>query len=273
MASVFGFKFALDDFQVKPPPRQKIVTTNSLHGYRKYPNLINDMVVETPNHVWASDITYVTLSGGDVCYLSLITDHYSRKIVGWAVGETLETKYCLQALDMALAACGEDIPQRLIHHSDRGVQYCSYAYVEKLMSFGIQISMSKPGTPKENAIAERVNGILKNEWLKDNPPRDIDDCGKTLERIIKFYNEERPHMSIGNKTPSQAHLESGPQKRLWKNSWDQPKDSSDNPAPLCASQGQCKWAEPTLDRRSLPGRTAPADTGVQETVEPPGIVR
>ena len=199
--------------------RKRVRTTDSSHGYRKYPNLIKGLRVYAPNRAWVSDITYIETMQG-VCYLSLVTDLYSRKILGWSVGSTLETTYCLQALEMALETLGEELPVGLMHHSDRGSQYCSHVYVGRLISKGIAISMTQSGDPLENAVAERVNGILKTEWLNHRRIRDINDCVETMKGIIRFYNEERPHMSLGNQTPSQVHTQSGIQQRLWRNPWE-----------------------------------------------------
>ena len=214
---------------LKPRRRGRTYTTDSSHGYRRYPNLIKGLQIYAPNRVWVSDITYIEMLEG-VSYLSLVTDLYSRKILGWAVGPTLETAYCLQALDMALETLGTGIPGGLIHHSDRGSQYCSHAYVGKLLSKGIAVSMSQGGNPLENAVAERVNGILKMEWLNQQTLKDIDECRETLERIVRFYNGERPHMSLGYKTPDQVHSEEGPQERCWRNPWE-PSGSVEEPVP------------------------------------------
>ena len=196
--------------------RRRYKTTDSNHHYRKYPNLIKGVVPNRPNQIWVSDITYIETSEG-VCYLSLITDAYSHKIVGWAVGPTLETKYPLEALKMALATIDEETARNLIHHSDRGCQYCSDAYVAELKKHGISISMTQSGDPLENAIAERANGILKSEWLYKMTIADLEECKAELKRIIGFYNGERPHMSINWQTPDQAHNQSGEQQRRWKN--------------------------------------------------------
>ena len=187
-------------------------TTDSNHNYRKYPNLILDLVPSRPNELWVSDITYVETEEG-VCYLSLITDAYSHKIVGWSVGPTLETRYPLEALKMALSGIDEATATRLIHHSDRGCQYCSNEYVAELRNRGVNISMTQSGDPLENAIAERANGILKTEMSIATR----EECRSVLERIIGFYNTERPHMSIGMQTPEAAHAQDGAQKRCWKN--------------------------------------------------------
>ena len=178
--------------------RKRYKTTDSNHNYRKYPNLIKGVIPTHPNQIWASDITYVETNEG-VCYLSLITDLYSHKIVGWADEETAKG---------------------LIHHSDRGSQYCSQNYVSILKSHGSQISMTQTGDPLENAIAERANGIIKTEWLYRMTIPTRKACKKELTRIIAFYNDERPHMSIGNQTPSVAHTQVGPQQKMWKNPWE-----------------------------------------------------
>lgn len=201
--------------------RRRYKTTDSSHHYHKYENLIKDVVPMRANEIWVSDITYIETEDG-VCYLSLITDAYSRKIVGWAVGPTLETIYPLQALEMALSTIDDETASQLIHHSDRGCQYCSAAYVKKLKDRKIRISMTQSGDPLENAIAERANGIIKTEWIYKMQIRNLDHCRNELERIILFYNTQRPHMSIGNQTPEKVHLQSGEQRRMWRNPWDTP---------------------------------------------------
>lgn len=198
--------------------RRHYKTTDSRHHYRKYPNLIADVVPSRPNEIWVSDITYVETDEG-VCYLSLITDAYSHKIVGWAVGPTLETIYPLEALKMALSAIDNATAKQLIHHSDRGCQYCSNEYVAELKRRGVSISMTQSGDPLENAVAERANGILKVEWLYKMAIATRDECRSVLERIIRFYNTERPHMSIGMQTPEVVHQQEGFQQRCWKNNY------------------------------------------------------
>ena len=198
--------------------RRRYKTTDSRHHYRKYPNLIADVVPSRPNEIWVSDITYVETDEG-VCYLSLITDTYSHKIVGWAVGPTLETVYPLNALKMALATIDDVTASRLIHHSDRGCQYCSNEYVSELKKRHVNISMPQSGDPLENAIAERANGILKVEWLYKMRITTRDECRSILDRIIDFYNTQRPHMSIGMQPPEAVHMQTGEQRRCWKNSW------------------------------------------------------
>lgn len=205
-----------NNLMVKIRRRKRYKTTDSNHHYRRYPNLITDIVPSRPNEIWVSDITYVETDEG-VCYLSLITDAYSHKIVGWSLGPTLETIYPLEALQMALSGIDYQTSSRLIHHSDRGCQYCSDSYVKLLKEHGISISMTQSGDPLENPIAERANGILKSEWLYKMHLTTRAVCKAELERIISFYNTQRPHMSIGWQTPEVAHLQEGEQTKCWKN--------------------------------------------------------
>ena len=205
-----------NDLMVQIKRRKRYRTTDSNHNYRKYPNLIVGIIPHRPNEIWVADITYVETDEG-VCYLSLITDAYSHKIVGWSVGPTLETTYPLEALKKALATLSSEEARRLIHHSDRGSQYCSMAYVDELKKWGVSISMTQSGDPLENAVAERANGILKTEWLYKMKIETRSACSSVLDRIINFYNKERPHMSIGMQTPEVAHMQTGEQRRCWKN--------------------------------------------------------
>jgi len=198
--------------------KRRIQTTQSFHWLRKYPNLIRDFVPTAINQLWVSDITYWKVNGTYV-YLSFITDAYSHKIVGFNLGKTLETLESLQALRMALSALGAESHSQLIHHSDRGLQYCSQAYVELLQENSIQISMTENGDPLENAIAERLNGIIKSEYLDIVKCYSIHEAEQKLKRAVDLYNQERPHMSISNLTPSQLHDSIKPihTQKLWKN--------------------------------------------------------
>lgn len=144
--------------------RRKAITTDSNHPYRKYPNLIKEFIPIAPNQLWVSDITYIVV-GNSFAYLSLITDAFSRKIVGFCLHKTLSAQGTIIALKQALK--NNPNTKGLIHHSDRGVQYCCYEYVEILQKNHIKISMTEKGDPLENPIAERVNGILKTELLED----------------------------------------------------------------------------------------------------------
>ena len=203
----------------KPKPRH---TTNSNHRYHKWKNLVKGFVPTAANQLWVADITYIALEGGDMCYLHLITDAYSHKIVGWALAQTLRAAISIEALKMAIeqavAMGGVESLKGLVHHSDRGVQYCCDAYVEMLKTYGITISMCEDYKPTDNAIAERVNGIIKveNVYRQKRLPS-YEYAQNLIPRYIQFYNYRRPHMSIGYKTPAVAHLEQGEQKKMWKN--------------------------------------------------------
>jgi putative transposase len=192
----------------------RAVTTNSFHWLHKYPNLIRALIPERPNHIWVSDITYIKTDNGFL-YLYLITDAYSRKIIGWQLSDNLGSDNAILALYMAIsqlpANCGE-----IIHHSDRGIQYCSLKYVKILETHGIKISMTENGDPYENAIAERVNGILKTEWLYDMHLHNYTEAMAAVKQIIRIYNTERLHSSIEMLTPDKAHKLNGKLQRLWK---------------------------------------------------------
>ena len=164
--------------------KRRIQTTQSSHWLRKYPNLIRGFVPTGPNQLWVSDITFWKINGGHV-YISLITDAYSHKVVGYHVAETLEAVESVQALKMALSGLfmEPDGHFQLIHHSDRGVQYCSFEYVKLLKDNNIQISMTENGDPLENALAERLNGILKDEYLNDSPVTSM----KEARKVSKNY--------------------------------------------------------------------------------------
>lgn len=210
-----SFLHIMHDFGLtlpKPKPRH---TTNSNHRYHKYKNLIKGFVPTAPNQLWVSDITYIDLVDG-CCYLHLVTDAYSHKIVGWCLSETLEAQYTLQALIMAMEQATEEELNHLIHHSDRGVQYCCNAYTEALLKHGVRISMTEDYKPTDNAIAERVNGILKTEVVyREHRFKSVEDAMERISSFISFYNDQRPHGSIGYKVPSQAHMETGTQQRMW----------------------------------------------------------
>ncbi len=193
------------------------VTTNSNHWMKKYPHLIKDIEPIGPNHVWVSDITYWKTKGGHY-YISFITDAYSRKIVGYHVADTMEAIESVTALKMAIKTL-KISAKGLIHHSDRGSQYCSSIYVNILKKEGIKISMTENGDPLENAIAERINGIIKGEYLFDYLIKTLLNAKEVLKSVVKLYNEDRPHSSIGNAVPSKVHSNDTDIeiKRLWKN--------------------------------------------------------
>jgi len=197
---------------------RRIRTTQSSHWLRRYPNLIRGFVPTGPNQLWVSDITYWKINGGHL-YISFITDAYSHKIVGYNVAESMEAIESIQSLKMALSGLfmEPDGHFQLFHHSDRGLQYCSFENVKLLTDNDIRISMTENGDPLENALAERLNGILKDEYLNDNQITSLVQARKVLARAVCLYNEDRPHMSIGNLYPSQVHDQKIQTKRLWKN--------------------------------------------------------
>lgn len=195
--------------------KRRVHTTHSFHWLRKYPNLIREFIPTKANQLWVSDITYWKTEQGYL-YISLITDAFSHKIVGYQVAETLEAVASVKALEMALKNLCQPI-EGLIHHSDRGIQYCSGEYVKLLQDNDIQISMTENGDPLENAIAERVNGIIKDEYLDCYQINNFEEAEELLKQVIQLYNDERPHMSIGNMLPSQVHLTNHKTDKLWKN--------------------------------------------------------
>jgi len=197
-------------------PRRSRSTTNSNHRFHKWKNLIRGFVPTAANQLWVSDITYVDLDGG-CCYLHLVTDAYSKKIVGWCLAESLSAVFTLRALRMAIEQAGGGDLSGLIHHSDRGIQYCCDLYVEELQKHGIQISMTEDYKPTDNAIAERVNGIIKSEsiYRQERRFKTYEEALEHIGRFILFYNCRRPHYSIGLQTPNVAHEQTGEQKRMW----------------------------------------------------------
>jgi len=179
------------------------VTTNSKHWMKKYQNLIRGFKFDKPNQLWVSDITYIPIENSHA-YLSLITDACSRKIIGYCLSQSLSREGSLKALELALNDSNANL-NGLIHHSDRGIQYCCKEYVELLKTNSIRISMTENGDPYENALAERVNGILKDEWLNLERFHSFEYAENRINEVIKIYNEVRPHLSCGMKTPSQKH--------------------------------------------------------------------
>ena len=203
-------------------------TTFSGLWMKRYPNLAKDIVPTAANQLWVSDITYIRVGTG-FCYLSLITDAYSRKIVGWGLRRDLSAKGCVAALKMAK----RDNPKTtdLIHHSDRGLQYYSREYV-KTLGKGVLISMSERSDPLENAIAERVNGILKQELLEERFSS-FHEALSAVERAVRVYNFQRPHLSIEMLTPAEAHLQTGRLRRFWKNYYWRRQINNEEATDLC----------------------------------------
>ena len=188
-------------------------TTNSLHRFYKYKNIIKDVLVNRPNQVWVSDITYIRTVKG-FCYLALITDMCSRKIIGYDLSDSLELSGCVRALKKALYHAKSTCAERsrsidgLIHHSDRGIQYCSNQYTQILKRNKIEISMTEDNHCYENAIAERVNGILKDEFYLDQTFDSTQHAKKATKSAINLYNQIRLHVSLDYKTPNMVYLKS-----------------------------------------------------------------
>jgi putative transposase len=195
--------------------KRNITTTWSKHWMRKYPNLVRDVVPSRVNEVWVSDITYFKIGEKHV-YISFVTDAYSRKIVGYHVADTLDAVHSVRALEMAISQSNTDLIG-LIHHSDRGVQYCCTEYVKVLQDYEIAISMTENGDPLENAIAERVNGIIKEEYLNHYQIKTKKEIEQKLQQAVSLYNNDRPHLSCNMLTPNEVHHNNLPTHRLWKN--------------------------------------------------------
>jgi putative transposase len=205
----------------------KARTTQSYHFFNKYDNLVPyNYICTRADEVWVSDITYIWLEKERYfCYLSMITDMYSRKIVGYCVHENLSVEGCVIALKMALKQ-RVNKAQKLIHHSDRGVQYCCDAYVKLLQKAGVEISMTQTGDPKENAIAERVNKTIKGEFTTEDQIhfKDVETTKTEIKINIDYYNQRRPHRSVEMLTPNVAHKHKGELKRQWKTYYRKPQN-------------------------------------------------
>lgn len=192
-------------------------TTFSYHHFHKYPNLIKELTVDRINQVIVTDITYLYLRDSDsFAYLFLVTDLFSRKILGYKVSDNLSAKSAVEALEMALNSMS-DIDD-VIHHSDRGIQYCSHKYTGLLKENGIRISMTENSDPLENAVAERINKTLKEEFTEEKQISfsNARQAKLMFSQIVKFYNDERPHRSLEMFTPSVAYKMNRVLKRKWK---------------------------------------------------------
>ena len=185
------------------PKRRYIQTTMSKHWLRKYPNLVKDIVVKRPDQVWVSDITYLKTDEGN-CYLNMLTDAYSRKIMGYAIADNMEAAQMKQAFQMAVKNRKGD-NQLLIHHSDRGSQYCSAEYVSIANTNRIKMSMTENGDPYENALAERMNRTLKEEFGLGNVLKSRLHAKLLVEEAVNLYNNYRPHLSLKLKTPESVY--------------------------------------------------------------------
>jgi len=199
--------------------KRSVNTTNSKHHFRRYPNLAKDFTALKAHELWVSDITYIPLKDR-FAYLFLITDAYSRKIVGHHVSDDMKVSSAVVALKKALDQ--KPVETIVIHHSDRGIQYCSNEYVALLQQHHALISMTQSGDPLENAIAERVNGILKTELISRSY-EDIDKAALSIARAVIIYNFKRRHSSLNYQIPNDVHQQKGPQIKRWKNYFYSPK--------------------------------------------------
>lgn len=206
-----GLKFGRDklfdlmqyyDLQIKPR-RRYTQTTMSKHWLRKWPNIIKGKTVQRPDEVWVSDITYIKTEEGN-CYLNMITDAYSRKIMGYVVDDNMETENMIKALKMATAQRKDQLIST-IHHSDRGVQYCSSDYALMITKNNMKLSMTENGDPYENALAERMNRTIKEEFGMDRIMKSRDQVKKLVEESIFLYNSKRPHLALKMKTPEEVY--------------------------------------------------------------------
>lgn len=196
------------------PKRSYHITTNSHHRFRKHTNQVLDLEIDRPEQVWVSDITYIG-KREKPCYLSLITDAYSKKIVGYNVSDNLNTESSLAALRLAVKQRkNKDLV--LIHHSDRGLQYCANEYQKLLSKNRIKPSMTQNSDPYENAVAERINGILKQEFSIDKYNKDLPIMKQIIKETVAIYNEKRPHYSNHMLTPNQMHQQNELKMRTYK---------------------------------------------------------
>lgn len=198
--------------------KRSVHTTNSKHHFRRYPNLAKDFKPLKAHELWVADITYIPLKER-FAYLFLITDAYSRKIVGFHISDDMKVSSAVVALKKALQQ--KPTETIVMHHSDRGLQYCSTEYVNLLQQHHALISMTQNGDPYENAIAERVNGILKTELI-NSYYADMDSASIHITRCITIYNYRRRHSSLNWQIPADVHKQQGPQIRRWKNYYYQP---------------------------------------------------
>ena len=190
------------------PRRRYTQTTMSKHWLRKWPNIIKDKEIVTQDQVWVSDITYIKTQEGN-CYLNMITDAFSRRIMGYAVEENMETESMIEALKMAINQRQNPLTST-IHHSDRGLQYCSKEYVNAAEKNNIRLSMTENGDPYENALAERMNRTIKEEFGMDKKIKSKELVKKLVEESIFLYNNKRPHLALNMKTPDQVYYEKIP---------------------------------------------------------------
>ena len=196
--------------------KRVIATTQSYHRFLKYPNIIREIDLTHINQLWVSDLTYYKIKDKPV-YISFIMDAYSKKILGYQLAQNMEAIHTQRALKMALKKNPLPVNHNLIHHSDRGTQYCCDEYIKILNKHHIQISMTENGDPLENAIAERLNGIIKEEYLEHYQYKTIQDLQCKLDSAVNYYNQQRPHLSCTRMTPEQVHKNNCTTAKKWKN--------------------------------------------------------
>lgn len=184
------------------PKRRYIQTTMSKHWLKKYPNIIRDIQLERPEQIWVSDITYIKTDEGN-CYLNMVTDAFSRKIMGYAMADNMDAVSMKKAFEMAIM--GRKYKKTLIHHSDRGLQYCSREYISLAEKNNIKISMTENGDPYENALAERMNRTLKEEFGLGRVIKSRENAKLLIKQAVEIYNNQRPHLSLNMKTPEMVH--------------------------------------------------------------------
>ena len=221
--------------------KRRMFTTDSRHWMRKYANLTKLLVINRPEQLWVSDMTYIKVMN-QWGYLSLITDAYSHKIMGFCFRNDMLAEGCVDALQMALNNRSYT-NQSLTHHSDRGSQYCCKEYVDLLRSEGIDISMTENGDPYENALAERVNGILKGEFNLYGSSQNFEQTYQRIVKSINAYNDMRPHSSCDLMTPNKAHEQLTVLNKRWKN---YRRDFTKEPEDRSAGAAQSKKQAPAL---------------------------
>jgi len=215
------FRLLRNNEMLVVPKKKHIKTTNSRHWMQTYRDISKTINLESPEQLWVSDITYLSTKE-ETIYLHLVTDAYSKHIMGYNLSRDLTSQSTLKALQMAL---GKRIykNKNLVHHSDRGLQYCSRIYVEELLKNNCKISMTEDGSPYDNAVAERVNGILKDEFYCDEKFPSFEQAKRHIDQSIVTYNCKRPHISCRMLTPKQMHLQSEVKVRKWNKKISHPK--------------------------------------------------
>ena len=207
------FEYLRSEHLLVPNRKKYHKTTNSRHWMRKYPNIIKNIEINRPEQIWVADITYLQVKKKHY-YLHLITDAYSKRIVGFVLADNMQAITTLKALQMAISE--RMYQEKLIHHSDRGLQYCSSIYTQTLTENNIEISMTEEYDPYENAVAERINGVLKTEFGLDTVFETYELLELQTQQSIALHNQLRPHMSIGLLTPNQAHKQREIKLKTWK---------------------------------------------------------